>query len=329
VNGQALRGDMDAALWASASELCNFEGSVDISPSASPMRASPLDYGAYSDLALNIPRGKSLSDESQAEAAAHLHGRLATQSGTPLPGSTDHLKIFNFSSEDYSPFQVQRLARWFDTEENKSLGLAPVDQAGLTRVRDYIGRALQVMEKADPELFGEIIAIVDEIMLASADPSHSLDFTAGSSFALWGGIVVNCEKIDDWTEIYNTLVHEQGHSLLFAIARDEPLVLNPNVASFTSPVRDDLRPMDGIYHTAFVTAREARALDRLLAWQKQSGELSAEDLRLIEDSLEISVITFWQSLEAMGTIASLSDLGQSIMDECRDYMTRNFALVYE
>ena len=85
--------------------------------------------------------------------------------------------------------------------------------------------------------------------------------------------------------------------------------------------------MDGIYHTAFVVAREARALARLLAWHDETGAFSPADEALVAEKLEASVIAFWQSVEALDKDAVLSDLGRSILDECRDYMARNFELV--
>ena len=316
---------MDSSLWSSADELVGGAGET---PSAA-QRATPLDYAAYSDLALRVPKWQTFSDEMRDEAKAHLRRRLvelregAAEKAPTLP------RICTLSEADYSPVQLQRLDRWFAVEEANTLGLVPADDAELERVRKEAMRALDYMGKADPELFGETIALIDQIIVVRQDGTERFMFTGGSSFAVWGAILANGELLPDWPEIYNTLAHEEGHLLLFAIARDEPLVLNSNDAAFVSPVRDDLRPMDGIYHTAFVVAREARALSRLLEWHERTGELSPADEALVAEKLESSVIAFWQSVEALEKAAVLSELGKSILDECRAYMASNFELVTE
>jgi len=144
-----------------------------------------------------------------------------------------------------------------------------------------------------------------------------------------GETPVSIDLLQDWIECYNMLAHEEGHLALFAIARDEPLVLNATDPVYASPVRDDPRPIDGIYHTAFVAAREARAHDRLLEWHEQTGALSDSDAKLVSESLEVSVISFWQSFEVLEKFAEYSSLGSAIMDELRDYMSMRFTVLTE
>ena len=320
-----MRAVMDATLWSS---VCNLLGSEQ--PCLhDQMRALPLDYGAYSDLALNIPDWQEFSAEMRIEAEAHLRGRLENSGADESRRLFGQPAIFNFSEDNFSAAQLQRMERWFATEEANTLGPVSVAQPDLQRVHKDLHKALAFMEKADPEFWGEIVALVDQFVVVRPDRSHRIEFTAGTSFALWGAILLNADLLLDWTELYNTLAHEGGHLLLFAIARDEPLVLNNNDAEFTSPVRDDKRPMDGIFHAAFVAAREARALDRLLSWQSGSKALSQADCDAAEESLETSVITFWQGADILDGQAILSPLGGSIMAECKSFMKRNFELVME
>lgn len=314
---------MDGALWSSVIDLL---GGAEQAASAA-WHATPLDYAAYSDLALTVPGWQNFSGEMRDEAESHLQRRLAELRDRGAEKPVSRPRIRTLSDSEYSPLQLQRLGRWFAVEEANTIGLAPADDAELERVRKATMRALDYMEEADPELFGETLAVIDEIIVVRQDGTERFMFSGGSSFAVWGAILANEALLPDWSEIYNTLAHEEGHLLLFAIARDEPLVLNPNDAAFASPVRDDPRPMDGIYHTAFVVAREARALARLLAWHDETGAFSPADEALVAEKLEASVIAFWQSVEALDKDAVLSDLGRSILDECRDYMARNFELV--
>jgi HEXXH motif-containing protein len=278
--GEGLRSAMDAALWRSVRDLPHIAAQRD----NNPRRATPMDYGAYADLVLNIPAWQTVPDTVREEARRHLNQRLSipavpSQDPAPLP------LIRNFATDDYSALQLDRISRWMTTEEANDLGLAAASDADVARIGDNVRRALAYLEKADPELFGEILALVDEIIVTTPGSRQRFEYTAGTSFGVWGAIVVNSMLVLDWTEAYDMLAHEAGHLLLFAIARDEPLVLNASDAIYASPVRDDPRPMDGIFHAAFVASREARAFDRLLAWHGQTGGLTPTDEKLAEESL--------------------------------------------
>ena len=86
-----------------------------------------------------------------------------------------------------------------------------------------------------------------------------------SSFSLWGALALNSEAHPDWWQYIPRLIHEYSHNLLFGIARNEPLVFNDPEERYESPLRQDLRPMDGIYHALFVSAREALAMRAILS----------------------------------------------------------------
>jgi HEXXH motif-containing protein len=51
------------------------------------------------------------------------------------------------------------------------------------------------------------------------------------------------------------LTHEAAHSLLLGYTLGAPLVESDPAERFSSPLREDLRPMDGIVHATYVLAR--------------------------------------------------------------------------
>lgn len=318
---------MDAALWSSARDILVELGGNALPEDMGRMPASAADYGAYSDLVLPLPKEMLLSVELRAEAEAHLRGRLAANVQTREPDAVSRPPISNFDAASYPSEHLMRLNRWWDIEPANPMGLSGVPEEEFHEARQRAVRALDVLERAAPELFEEIAAIVNEIVLVSPDGSQSFDFLGGSSFALWGAIFINVDLNSNWPFHCKTIVHEAGHNLLFAVAREEPLVLNDPSASFASPVREDPRPIDGIFHAAFVTARESLAIDRILSWHDETGSLSQDEVEQLGDILEGSVIAFWQCVERLGKNATLSDLGRAIIRDCEDYMTRNFALV--
>src|SRR6185437_8666871 len=121
------------------------------------------------------------------------------------------------------------------------------------------------------------------------DPK-AMTFDGASSFMLWGAIILNADRGDGPIGMAQMLAHESAHNLLFGFSADEALVENGPDELFSSPLRKDPRPMDGIYHATFVTARMYRVVYQLLhsgilddaAKEKAQKDL-AENARLFKN----------------------------------------------
>jgi len=321
-----LRREMDSALWFSVRETLETRGFKLPSEYLGAMPATAFDYAAYADLAFPNPRGEALCAELQADAADFLLRRLhAGLETAPPAGKPAH--IVNLDSASFSDAERARLIRWWDSEATGHREYLPATSDEFDEASLLISQTCGLIEKASPELFGEIGTILNELVLLKPEQAQPLDFAAGSSFALWGAIIVNVGVHHDWIRYCKTIVHEAGHSYLFAVAREDPLVFDPATETHASPLRAEPRPMDGIFHGAFVKAREALAFDQLLSWQDRTGELSHSEVERLNRELEDSVIYFWQCHEKLRAQGSLTELGASIIGDCEDFMNRKFALV--
>lgn len=56
-------------------------------------------------------------------------------------------------------------------------------------------------------------------------------------------------------DLATALIHEQAHTVLFALSPNEGVVKNHDSERYTSPLRLDARPREGIFHQVFVLAR--------------------------------------------------------------------------
>ena len=68
------------------------------------------------------------------------------------------------------------------------------------------------------------------------------------------------EKI---TDALDFLIHEQSHLYVHLINNDDPIVLNPR-ERYQSPLREEKRPLIGVYHATFVLARVYYVLTKAL-----------------------------------------------------------------
>lgn len=327
------RSEMDAVLWASARELLEERAGVVLPDGAadgvSPVTAaSPthlLDYAAYFDLALPAAADAQGPTDIELAAIAHLRRRLPDRA-EPLAALPAVPRITNFSTPDHTFEQVEQMRRWWDIEPANRMAQTRATDEEFARVEQLIGVALEYLRNVSPEQHGEVLTVVRDIVLSRPDGTNLINYSGASSCALWGAITINSETHVEWVQVYRQIVHETGHNLLFGIARDQQLVSDDPSKRRASPIRADPRPMDGIFHAAFVSAREALAFDALLIQQDKTGEFSAEDVVIIEDLLELSVLAFWDCIETLRDGAELTELGEAVLRDCESYMSENFAV---
>lgn len=80
---------------------------------------------------------------------------------------------------------------------------------------------------------------------------------ATTSQLFFGSMIISCpedifEK-DNLLEYYfDTVIHEYAHIQLNMILSNDPIIINESNYEFTSPIRNELRPMLGIFHAFYV-----------------------------------------------------------------------------
>ena len=295
--------------------------------------ASPLDFVTYFDLAVfDTPQVNQpgLQFEPTLQRAAEALGRLTNPAKRVPPGKLVGPRIATLGTPYFSEPEICALKRWWDTEPANSLGLVAVASADLSAASQLVRKALDELARSVPALHAEVLTLVQDIVLADAGDARRMDFGGVSSFAAWGAIAINQAAHQHWVPFMKTIVHESAHLLLFAIAQNEPLVLNDPAERHASPLRLDTRPLDGIFHAAFVSAREALALEACLTRHEEraQGEASVE-VNLLEQALEESVFAFWDCCDQLKSHAHLSGLGEAILQDCRLFMEDAFEVLTE
>ena len=179
-----------------------------------------------------------------------------------------------------------------------------------------IESGFKLIQLAIPELAKEFKALVNDMVIVVCDSISDYQFDGGSSYFLWGMLFLNATSHQTDVAMVEVLAHESAHMLLYACTIDEPLVLNSDEDLFVSPLRNDLRPMDGIYHATFVSARMHFAMQSLI----DSGMLSSEDLINAKKSRDKNLKNFWTSYKVVSENAELTATGEKIMQTALDYM---------
>jgi HEXXH motif-containing protein len=264
----------------------------------------PQAFGAYYELVLAI-------EDAEHEAAEALLAEIAD-----APRRAPDPLVRELGDPDTCP-RSRRYARLTDTDPDWPLRIvAPAPETAATS-RALVADALALIRRAHPALAGEIAALIGEIVLArSAETTRGESFDGVSSFMLWGGLVLHAGSHATRLEMVEVLAHESAHTLLFGLACDGPLLENDDEERFASPLRRDPRPLDGIYHATFVTARMHHALRHLL----DVGAIEAEQDAWVCARLEAHRKHFDEGLGVLERHARLTGVGTAALQAAREYM---------
>ena len=80
---------------------------------------------------------------------------------------------------------------------------------------------------------------------------------ATTSQLFYGSMIISCPE-DDFEKnnlleyYFDTVIHEYAHIRLNMILSNDPIILNESNYEFTSPIRNELRPMLGVFHAFYV-----------------------------------------------------------------------------
>ena len=182
--------------------------------------------------------------------------------------------------------------------------------------RRQLAGAMDLLGEAAPALFAELKALISELILVVGPKDAKVYFDGGSSYQLWGALFLNAEPHTTRVELIDRLAHESAHSRLFGLCTEEAPVRNADDELYPSPLRSELRPMDGVYHATFVSARMHWAMSRLIA----SGLLTEDELAMAAKARDDDRRNFETGYASVIAHARLTDTGRIALDAASAYM---------
>jgi hypothetical protein len=182
----------------------------------------------------------------------------------------------------------------------------PILGMDLSPHRESISEAVRLIAEADPGIKSEYDELVTRIKLFQGRVLRGETNTRVYGAVFFRLPPPGYDQIVYWIE---HLVHEIAHLRLELLRVHDPLVKNDLVPRFQAPFRRDPRPMLGVYHATFVTARMMSVLRKL--FDAGHGPFYKERFDCIRDKFEIG-------LNSVVEGGDLSPLGQRIVDSFRE-----------
>ena len=268
-------------------------------------RYPPSTFVLYTELVLSLDRGGN-------DEAAELLALLARERPQAEPWRLHAL------DDEAIAATAPRYLRLMDSDPDNRFAMLPPPPASAEAFAARFRRAHRLLGIAIPELAAEFDALVSQVILVTGDPHATYQFDGGSSYMLWGGLFLNAESHETDVALIEVMAHESAHILLFGYACDEALVNNDDDALYASPLRVDRRPMDGIYHATYVSARMHWAMSRLIA----SGVLDDDARHHAEQARAADMKNFEAGYSVVERHGDLTATGAAVMAAARDYMDK-------
>ncbi|MCF7976813.1 MAG: hypothetical protein K9L82_02130 [Chromatiaceae bacterium] len=270
----------------------------DAKPVLAAIRAHPLEpalFGRYYDLIFAYGRGRMDEarrywDSLSALARLPARARVVPLTSEALGSDAEHFPRLVFPNVRLSPMVAPTTAAYARFDANYAAAKA-------------------CLYAIWPERAAEVDALIRLIVgaggrVAEGEPGF---FAGATCFMLWGAVFFNVEQYDSAQRLLDGLVHEAVHAWLFGQAADGPLTLNPLMESHPSPLRQDPRPMDGVYHATYVCAELTLLYTRLADGPQQLGA-SEEIGRLLAHRRA----AFWRGAETLRAAGRLSPRGEAL-----------------
>lgn len=266
-------------------------------------RFPPSTFGLYADLVLDI-------SDDELEAAEQLLGALVRERPSAEP-----MRVLSLDHPDLQEHR-ERYARLMGCEPGGDFVILPPPADKAERFERMLGPAMKLMRDAAPALADEFDVLVDQLVMVSGEERNGYQFDGGSCYMLWGALFLNIGIERSPVALIEVLAHESAHMLLYGFAAEEPLVLNDDDERYRSPLRIDERPMDGIYHATYVSARMHWMMSRLI----DSGRLEAAARDEAEAARRADARNFAAGDEVVRQHGRLTGTGDALMRAARDYM---------
>ena len=270
----------------------------------SGQRFSPSTFADYYDLVPALATG----DPTAANALF-----AAICEAEPM---ADGLHVAAFGHGDLAG-ETDRFARMMkDAEDEGAPDILPPSVGQAEAFAERLSLGLELLDAAAPLVSGEIRAIVSQIVIVRGAPEKEVKLDGGSHYRLWGALFLNADFHPTRLAMAEVLAHEASHSLLFGFCLDEALTKNDDEARYASPLRLDPRPMEGIYHATFVSARMYWAMRALSSSLLLTPVEQADARRRAEED----AVNFRAGLAVLRADAGMTNVGAGLMDAASAYM---------
>jgi len=282
--------------------------------SESHLRNLIMDGAQFPDAAVFALHGallKAVLDHDMSKVPELF--RILKDIGARVTNRPDNFRILSLSENSMHRDDVLLLKNVFADDVGLTTDLKGPSASNEEQAKKLVNGALNTLSETAKDWFDEMLLLTNQVYFAVAASKEEVDFGGATVFDAFGSILVNPLGLHDLPTVLMTLIHESSHQQMFLFHLTDPVVLNDATAEFTSPLRRQPRPMEGIFHAMWVSARMVVAAQEVIE-SPQSPSWS-KDLRKHQAS---ALAAFRDCEETVAEHAQLTKLGTELFQNARD-----------
>lgn len=222
------------------------------------------------------------------------------------------LRVVPLASAAWPVGGAEVMRKRFADDVGLTTQLVAPDAAVAEQAMALVIQAFEQSGRLAPQWADELQELVSEVVLAVNRGDGQGRFAGGSVFDLFGAILLNPLSQRGLAQYMMTLVHESSHLRLFAYHLDDEVLLNDSQELYPSPLRRQGRPMEGIFHAMWVSARMAAFGHAVLTAAGRQGLPQALDVDVLRRLTEAARQAYAQGLETVEQHARFTRLGAKI-----------------
>lgn len=246
---------------------------------------------------------KAVETENEERFYELARWRISLEPLSVATTTTEQL-IFSFNDAIIPPCLEKSCKHYLVSEFAEKASVNAVLPEHFKQTQHNLNQALNLIKAVDQDYYQESLNLTSGYLIV-----NSKRFIAGSSFPLLSLITLADTHDTFWLADY--VVHESAHQYLYYLMQQDRICSGEGL--YTSPLRKDPRPIEGIYHAVFVLAR----LVDFFTQAKNKGSIiygnGFFDAEFIESQISNYTERFYDGLSNVKKHATLTKLGQDLL----------------
>ena len=200
----------------------------------------------------------SMRQQNSELAAEELH-KLVDLICHYVPAN-EWISIAPISNSEWENFVIPEAIRLTEESSGNKARIEIPTTEEFASGKDWVSAALASIARNDPDMYDEVLEHVRFVKLFRGQVT--MGFT---DVRILGAMLIRLprENVNPVLYFFEHIIHEASHIHLNCLMVDDPLILNLPTERYISPLRPDPRPMLGVFHATFVSARIARSFLKL------------------------------------------------------------------
>ncbi|MFJ5817481.1 aKG-HExxH-type peptide beta-hydroxylase [Streptomyces sp. NPDC093108] len=166
------------------------------------------------------------------------------------------------------------------------LSYVPTGEKAEEKLREGFSLVAEVW----PEIYEDIQDSIQKIVLFDEPRTNTGGLLGFTDFKYHGAIFVRASLIENAKnaiEVADQLVHEAAHARLNTLFATRPLLRNDSGALYSSPLREDARPLIGVFQQMFVLSRLVEMYSRLAASGHDCSSERDESAKDLQEAVQV------------------------------------------